>query len=96
MRLGELQLRILKVLWRSAPATVSEVRDQLDGDELAYTTVATMLRKMESRQLVRHTAEGRKFHYHPLVTESEVSRNMSDDLVERLFEGSLTQAVTHL
>ena len=44
-RLGDLQLRIMRVLWESAPGSVAEVLRGLDGS-LAYTTVATMLRKM--------------------------------------------------
>ena len=59
-RLGDLQLRIMRVLWRCGPLGVAEVRERLDGDDLAYTTVATMLRKMEDRGLVatrRRTAD---------------------------------------
>ena len=95
-RLGDLQLRIMRVLWSSAPASVAEVRDQLVGDELAYTTVATMLRKMEDRGLLRHCEQGRKFLYEPAVTAEEVTRSMADDLVDRLFEGNLAATVSHL
>lgn len=95
-RLGDLQLKIMKVLWKSGAASVAQVRRQLAGERLAYTTVATMLRKMEDRQLVRHRAEGRKFIYEPAVTAEEVSRSAADDLIDRLFEGSLADTVTHL
>ena len=95
-RLGDLQLEIMKVLWKSAAASVAGVRRQLAGERLAYTTVATMLRKMEDRGLVRHRAEGRRFIYEPAVTAEEVSRSAADDLVDRLFEGSLADTVTHL
>ena len=95
-RLGDLQLRIMRVLWTLGPASVAQVQQRLDGDPLAYTTVATMLRKMEDRQLVRHRADGRKFIYEPAVTAEEVSRSAADHLVDRLFEGSLADAVTHL
>jgi len=97
IRLGELQLRILQVLWRSSePLAVAEVQQQLEGPPLAYTTVATMLRKMEDRGLLSHREEGRKFLYLPQVTADQVSRSMSDDLVDRLFDGSLADAVSHL
>ena len=95
-RLGDLQLRIMKVLWKRGMATVAEVQVELDGPPLAYTTVATMLRKMEDRGLVRHREEGRKFIYEAAVSSQDVSRSMSDDLVDRLFEGSLADAVSHL
>ncbi len=52
---------------------------------LAYNTVATMLRKMEARGLVRHRVEGRTFIYCAQVNEEQVSRKMTDHLLERLF-----------
>lgn len=95
-RLGDLQLRIMRVLWKSGPASVAEVQTQLGGDRLAYTTVATMLRKMEDRGLLRHREQGRKFLYDPAVSAEDVTRSMADDLVNRLFEGNLAEAVSHL
>jgi predicted transcriptional regulator len=96
VRLGELQLRIMRVLWKLDAATVSEVQDRLGRPRLAYTTVATMLRKMEARGLIDHWEEGRKFRYRAVVSEDEVTRSMAGDLVDRLFAGSLTDAVSHL
>ena len=95
-RLGDLQLRIMRVLWNRNKAYVSEVQAALGDDQLAYTTVATMLRKMEARGLVRHHEDGRRFIYEAAVTEAVVTRTMSDDLVDRLFGGSLADAVSHL
>lgn len=95
-RLGDLQLRILKILWKTGPASVAEVHEELGPEHWAHTTVATMLRKMEARGLVHHRDEGRKFIYEPAVTAVEVNRNTTADLVERLFEGSLADAVSHL
>ncbi len=96
IRLGDLQLRIMRVLWELDAATVSEVQRQLGRPPLAYTTVATMLRKLEERGLVDHAEEGRKFLYRARVSMSEVTRSMTGDLVDRLFDGSLTDAVCHL
>jgi predicted transcriptional regulator len=96
-RLGDLQLRIMKVLWERGEATVGEVHEDLaNGKNLAYTTIATMLRKMEGKGLVTHRSEGRSFVYSARVAEADVSRSMADHLVDRLFEGSLTEVVTHL
>ncbi len=95
-RLGNLQLRIMQVLWSAGQATVAEVQERLEGEPLAYTTVATMLRKMEVRQLISHREEGRRFIYEPAVSAEEVTRSMADDLVDRLFSGRLADAVSHL
>lgn len=96
LRLGNLQLRIMKVLWTLQQATVSEVHAALSADKLAYTTVATMLRKMEARELVDHEERERRFIYRATVSESQVTRSMAADLVDRLFDGSLASAVSHL
>jgi predicted transcriptional regulator len=96
-RLGDLQLRIMKVLWAGGESTVAEVHRALGAQsELAYTTVATMLRKMEARRLVKHRLEARSFVYRAVVAEEAVSRGMADHLLERLFEGSLADMVRHL
>jgi BlaI family penicillinase repressor len=96
-RLGDLQLKILKVLWDRGEAPVGTVLEFLNGhSNLAYTTVATMLRKMEARGLVTHRLEGRSFIYRSKVAAPEVSRSMTNHLVDRLFEGSLVDAVNHL
>jgi len=96
-RLGDLQLRIMQILWARTEATVAEVHGALASErDLAYTTIATMLRKMEARGLVKHRLDGRSFVYHAAVREEAVSQGMADHLVERLFEGSLSDMVHHL
>jgi predicted transcriptional regulator len=95
-RLGDLQLKIMRVLWKLGSASVARVQDALRHDDLAYTTVATMLRKMENRGLVSHREDGRKFIYQAAVSAEEVTRSMADDFVDRLFGGSLAHAVSHL
>ena len=95
-RLGDLQLRIMKVLWERGEAAVSDVHEALGHAEFAYTTLATMLRKMEARGLVMHRTVGRVFIYAAKVAEEEVSHGMTSQLVDRLFKGSLLEAVNHL
>src|SRR3954462_955533 len=96
-RLGDLQLRIMKVLWERGDASVAHVHDAVGGNTaFAYTTIATMLRKMEGRGLVAHREEGRSFIYRAKVAKAAVSRSMADEFVDRLFAGSLTNAVNHL
>jgi predicted transcriptional regulator len=96
-RLGDLQLRIMQALWERGPASVAEVHEALGpGPGLAYTTVATMLRKMEGRGLVRHRSEGRRFIYRAAISPADVHQSMAGDLLERLFGGSLADLLHHL
>ena len=90
-------MKIMKLLWERREATVAEVHQALARERvLAYTTVATMLRKMEARNLVAHKEEGRSFVYRAAVRADAVTRGMADHLIERLFEGSLADMVSHL
>src|SRR5947208_15898606 len=96
-RLGDLQLRIMKFLWERREAAVAQVHEELGGNaSFAYTTVATMLRKMEARNLVAHREEGRSFVYRAAVPSDAVTRGLADHFIERLFEGSLADMVSHL
>ena len=73
--------------------TVAQVQEVLRGrDKLAYSTVATVLGRLEKRGLVRHRAEGRTYHFSPAVSETGVVR----EVVESVFGGSASALVSHL
>lgn len=96
-RLGDLQLRIMNCLWEKGEASVNEVVKVLNVEsQFAYTTIATMLRKLEARGLVAHREEGRAFIYRALARQSEVSQSLADHLVQRLFSGNWLEAVSQL
>jgi predicted transcriptional regulator len=87
----------MKVLWERGASSVAEVHQHLGGDSgLAYTTIATMLRKMEGRRLVTHLSEGRRFIYQANVMPDVVTQSMANDVLERLFEGRLADMLNHL
>jgi len=95
--LGDLQHAIMAVLWQRGEATTAEVHEALLSERgLAFTTIATMLRKMEDKGVLAHRAEGRQFIYRPTVTEAQVRHSMVGDLVERLFGGDPRALVAHL
>ena len=86
---------IMAVLWRRGPSTVAEVREELH-DELAYTTVLTMLRVLEEKGYVGHREEGRAHRYHPLVGREAAGESAVRRLTRRLFRGSPELLLTHL
>lgn len=97
LELSELQLAVMRVLWQRKKAAVAEVQEALKGErDLALTTVATVLTRLEKAGLVTHRASGRHYLYRPLVTEEEVRRSMVSVLAERLFEGDVAALVSHL
>jgi predicted transcriptional regulator len=96
-QVGDLQLAILRVLWSRGEATASDVHGALHAERgLAPTTIATMLKKMEARDLVEHREDGRRFIYRPLVSEEGLTRSMVADLTDRMFGGSVSELVGHL
>lgn len=96
-RLADLQLAIMQVLWDRSEATVSEVQKVLEPTRpLAYTTVGTMLSKMEASGHVTHRVERRVNVYRATLPREAVSRSMVSDLAQRLCAGDITQLVCHL
>jgi predicted transcriptional regulator len=96
-RVGDLQLAILRRLWRRGEASAAEVHADLLADRgLAPTTIATMLKKMEAKGVVRHRAAGRKYLYRATVSEREVATTMVGEIRDRLFEGDTVALVSHL
>jgi predicted transcriptional regulator len=79
----------MEVLWERGAATVSEVVERLPASvELAYSTVITTLRILETKGYLKHTKDGRAFVYHPIVGRSDARRSAVSHLVRRFFEGS--------
>lgn len=96
-QLTDLQLDVVRVLWSEGEATVAEVRDRLpENRNLATTTVATVLSRLEKQNVVTRRLEGRQYVYRPTVTENQVRRSMVADLVGSLFEGDPAALVSHL
>lgn len=97
IRLSDLQIELMQVLWRTGRATTAEVHDVLGTDhELAYTTVATLLKRLEDKGAVRRERVGRQYVYTAAVAESAVRRTMVGGLVDRLFRGDPAALVSHL
>ncbi len=91
------ELDVMAILWELGSATVSDVRERLE-DDLAYTTVLTVLRTLEGKGHVRHEQEGKAYRYYPVVERTEAGQSAVRRVVSKLFRGSremlLTQLVT--
>lgn len=85
--LGERELDVMAVLWEIGSGTVAEVREQLDTP-LAYTTVLTILRNLETKRFVRREEEGRGHRYFARVQQQTAQRSALSRLVAQLFDGS--------
>jgi predicted transcriptional regulator len=93
--LAERESELMEVLWENGPSTVSEVRERLK-DTLAYTTVLTVLRKLEAKGYVGHEEDGRAHRYCARIARDAARRSALRDLARRLFKGSTELLLTHL
>ena len=96
--LTERELEVMHVFWNVGQLTAAEVRDQLAaaGRELAYTTVATLIRILSDKGFLEQTTPSRLFQYRAVRSFEDVSRNIVGDLVERVFRGSREQLLVRL
>lgn len=89
------ELDVMTVLWADGPATVAEVRDRLQ-DDLAYTTVLTVLRTLEDKGHVGHREEGKAHRYFAKVEANAARRSALSRVVDRVFGGSAELLLTQL
>ena len=95
LTLGDRELEVMAVLWEIGSGTVGEVRERL-STKLAYTTVLTILRNLEAKDVVSHREEGRAHRYFPRVAQHSAQRTALARLVNTLFQGSHEQLLTRL
>ena len=92
-----LELECLQALWGIGEGTVHEVRHVMDGDRnLAYTTVMTVLDRLEKRGGVSRRKHGRSFVYVPKLTREELRKFAVKELVDRFFDGSADALARYL
>jgi BlaI family penicillinase repressor len=89
------ELDVMAVLWDRGSATVAEVRERLP-DDLAYTTVLTVLRTLEEKGHVGHRGEGKAHRYFPLVERRVAGRSALTRLIDTVFNGSPELLLTQL
>lgn len=89
------ELEILKVLWDLGPSSVRDVHEAMcdkSGEEFAYNTIQTLMRIMESKQLLTHTNERRTFIYSPQFSREESASRFLD----RVFNGAASELMLSL
>lgn len=94
--LSDLQLDLMRVLWRAGELSVAEATEALADRDLAHTTVATLLSRLEKRGVVESRRDGRMLLYRPCVSEAQVRRNMVSTLIAQVFRGDPKALLAHL
>ncbi len=86
---------VMQVLWGRGPSVVAEVRASL-SDQLAYTTVLTILRTLEAKGYVRHEEQGRGHRYAAVAQRQAARKSALRHLTRKLFDGSSELLLAHL
>jgi BlaI family penicillinase repressor len=94
------ELEALKVLWEREQATVREIADAMNAartgdDELAYTTVLSLLQVMEQKRLVGHRREGKAYVYLPKVERQSTFRQLAGGFLDKVFDGAVDEYLVH-
>ena len=97
IRLGRLELQIMSVVWDKGTATVHDVKEALSrGRKPAYSTILTMMRKLETKGYLEHDVADRTYVYRATISRQAARHSLLGDLLERVFEGSPSQLVSSL
>ncbi len=95
--LSDLQMDLMRSLWRGGELTVADVTETLvEGRDLAHTTVATLLSRLEKRGVVSVRRDGRMLFYRARVSEAQVRRSMVSSLIAQVFRGDPKALLAHL
>jgi len=93
--LTKLELQIMQVIWRRGTSNVGEVQEGLE-QQLAYTTVQTMLNILHRKGKLKRKLRGRAYEYSATVTQDKALSHALRDMVDRMFGGSSEELVMSL
>ncbi|PCI01332.1 MAG: CopY family transcriptional repressor [Flavobacteriaceae bacterium] len=93
-QLTKAEEQFMQVLWTLKSASVKEIIAELAEPKPAYNTVSTIIRILETKEFVGHTAKGRGYVYHPLVEKESYSNQSLHKLVDGYFDGSFKSMVS--
>ena len=96
-RLTKFEMELMDRLWQLGSASVREIQESLpEKDRPAYTTVQTMIYRLEDKGAVKRVKKiGNAHVFEPVITRKAAYRRVMDDLLE-LFGGSAAPVMAHL
>jgi BlaI family penicillinase repressor len=97
MRLSDAEWQLMNALWQGHPATAREIADRLpDEVNWAYTTIKTMLTRLEKKGAVTAVMRGNTSVYEPLVARDEARRSALHTLIDQAFGGGVQPLLAFL
>jgi len=90
-RLTRAEEEIMLILWSLKEGTIRDVMNELDEPKTPYTTVSTVVRVLEKKEIVGHRAVGTTYLYFPLLDKKEYLKGHLSGIVTNYFDGSFTR-----
>ena len=81
--------QLMQVLWQLEKGFVKDVIEQLPEPKPAYNTVSTIIRILETKGFVSHTAYGKSHEYYPIISKDEYQNFATDKLMSGYFDNSV-------
>lgn len=95
--LAQHQREVMDVVWEMGEATVHQVRDRINEHKnLAYTTILSVMQKLESEGWLKHRAEKRTYVYKPTVSREQAGARSIGQLIDSVFGGKPQLMFEHL
>lgn len=98
MKLSNLELEVMRLIWRDQEVIVPELHDELARErEITYATVKTIVNRLEEKKAIhRIRTYGRTILYGPIISESDLAQPIVNDVLRRLFAGKARPMISHL
>jgi len=86
--------QIMQALWKTGPAFVKEIIDELPEPKPHYNTISTLVKILIEKGFVDFKAYGKSHQYFPLITKEAYSHKTLNGIVKGYFEGSFSNMVS--
>jgi BlaI family transcriptional regulator, penicillinase repressor len=88
--------QIMQVLWKIKKGFVNDVLEHFPNPKPAYNTVSTIIRILERKKYIGHTAYGKSHEYYPLVSKNEYTNSYFNGMMQNYFSNSYQSLVSFL
>ncbi|WP_209388716.1 BlaI/MecI/CopY family transcriptional regulator [Chryseobacterium sp. RR2-3-20] len=91
IKLTNSEKTLMEILWAKEKAFMKDILDAYDEPKPATTTVATLLKRMQNKDLVGFKVYGNSREYFPKVAKTEYFKEEMTSMIDRFFNSSVTQ-----
>lgn len=85
---------VMQILWNLEKAFLKEIAEEFPKPKPPYTTIASVVKKLEKNGLIGHRAFGKTHRYYPILKQEEYSRTTLKSIMQNYFGGSYEQLVS--